>query len=111
MVYFGLSKKDKLRYCPRSIVITVYRNLILPFCVFLLFLLRPTYNIFRSENLQNDRVHRCLRHSIFFIFFLKCLYSNFVKFKEEEKRTGSLVPEHHLKFLRFISTRFVSLQV
>jgi hypothetical protein len=65
-------------------------NLILSFCMILLFLLRPKYNVFCSKNLQNDKVQHCLRHSIFFKNSLKYLCSNFVNFKEEEEKNKLL---------------------
>jgi hypothetical protein len=40
-------------------------NLILSFCVIFLFLLSPKYNVYCSENLQNNRVQHYLRHGIF----------------------------------------------
>jgi hypothetical protein len=71
MMYFGLSKRQ-------IEILLMIIKLDFVFCAILLSLLSPKYNVFCSENLQNDRVQRYLCRSIFskfsemFIFkFLK----------------------------------------
>jgi hypothetical protein len=81
-------------------------NLILAFCAILLFLLNPKYNVFRSENLQNDIVQYYICHDIFWNF-LKYLYSKNLDFKEEEKAGGSMVPEQHLEFPLFTQSSWI----
>jgi hypothetical protein len=45
------------------------------------FLLSPKYNIFWSENLHTYRIQHCLRHDIFFEFFLDVQNFKGLKFK------------------------------
>jgi hypothetical protein len=71
-------------------------NLILPFYMILLFLLRSKYNVFHSKNYKIIECNIAYV-IVFFQIFFKCFCSNFVNFKEEKK--GSLVTELHLEFL------------
>jgi hypothetical protein len=96
-MYFRLNKKSKLKYCSRWTVINSVKNLILSSCVILLFLLRSKYNVFRFENLHNDRVQHCLHHRIFSYFF-KIFVFEFCKLQRIFLK-GSMVPELHLEFL------------
>jgi hypothetical protein len=59
--------------------------MILPFCMILLFLLRPKYNVFYSENLQNDRVRHYLRHGIFSKFYETFIFKIFELWKRKER--------------------------